>query len=519
MMRKLSIYHVLVALLTFSLIIPAGLASAEESESGSLTIHKFEQEPDSEQGNGDGSELPDAPDGTPLSGVTFTLTQTHSYNAATDEWKEVSSTETEYVTGDNGKIHISDIDLGRYKVQETNGPAHVNLNEDEFFVDIPMTNTEGTSHNYDVHIYPKNETIRGAVELIKVDGETNEPLAGVQFDLYDTADQKLNEQTLTTDADGKIQVDGLPWNHEGNYFKEVETVGGYVLGGTVPFTIEESGHFEDTEHMGTVVEVTAKNYQEPKVIKEVDTSAVNRGEEVTYTISVDLPADIKEYKHFVVTDELHENLEFVSEGAAPNGFAFDRNGQTLTWTATPADLEPGIAEITFKAKVKEDAPVNVGVDNVATIDYTNKHNHTGEKETEPITVTPTAGTLVVVKQDGNTEKTLKGAEFDLRYKDGSVYKSGTTNEDGKIDFGEVDYGLYDLVETKAPEGYSKLRNAIEVEVNVDSDEQTIKVDNYKSGWELPKTGGIGTLLFTIGGLLLMSGALYLYIRRKRGEVA
>lgn len=98
-------------------------------------------------------------------------------------------------------------------------------------------------------------------------------------------------------------------------------------------------------------------------------------------------------------------------------------------------------------------------------------------------------------------------------------KTGTTNNNGIIDFGEVDYGEYKLVETKAPEGYSKLRNPIDVTVNEANNEQTITVDNYKSGWELPKTGGIGSLLFTLAGLILMGTAAFMFIRRRRKEIA
>src|SRR5699024_3486288 len=128
MRKRFFIYHFLIAIMMFSLIIPAGVANAEPTK-GSLTIHKFEQEPGISQGNPDGSELTNPPEGEPLKGVTFTLTQTHSFNPETDEWTEVQGTPQDYVTNGDGKIIINDIDLGRYKVQETDGPSHVNLNK------------------------------------------------------------------------------------------------------------------------------------------------------------------------------------------------------------------------------------------------------------------------------------------------------------------------------------------------------------------------------------------------------
>src|SRR5690606_41956802 len=119
-------------------------------------------------------------------GIEFTVALTHVYHPETDEWEEVQGTAFTRVSDDNGQIVIEDIALGRYKVEETAGPPHVQLNTEEFFIDIPLTNPTGDTLNYDVHIYPKNETIRGAVELLKLDGEAEGQvgLAGVVFELY-----------------------------------------------------------------------------------------------------------------------------------------------------------------------------------------------------------------------------------------------------------------------------------------------------------------------------------------------
>src|SRR5690625_489471 len=160
MRKRFSIYYFLVAIMVFSLVLP-GFAGAEVNGSpkGSLTIHKFEKEPNSDGGvDGDGSANQPAP-GTALEGVTFTLTQTHSYNPSTDIWTKVDGNPDDYVTGSDGKIVINNIPLGRYTVQETEWPANVVGNDKKYTVDIPMTNKEGTDVNYDVHIYPKNETV------------------------------------------------------------------------------------------------------------------------------------------------------------------------------------------------------------------------------------------------------------------------------------------------------------------------------------------------------------------------
>lgn len=508
MTKKISIFHFLIAVMLFSLVIPAGVTEATPTNQGKLTIHKFSQEPGTTPGTpGDGSELSTPPTGTAVPEVTYTIKQTHAFNEGTGDWTETpNAVAFTMKTGPDGTIS-KDLTLGRYTVKETAGPANINLNPEEFKVEIPMTNSDGTANNYRVHIYPKNEVIRGAVELTKKDGETGTALPGVKFDLYDKANNKVNESPLPlTDGNGKITVQDLSFGEY--YFKEVSTISGYVLGGkTEIFKITESG---------SVIKVTAKNYEEPGVEKEVDKSAVNRGEEVIYTIKLDLPADIKDYQNFVVTDTLHANLEFVSEGTTPSGFTLTQNGQKLTWTGDPANLSPGPANITFKAKVRKDAPANIDIENVAIIDYANEYNHGGENNSDPVIHTPTAGTLKVIKQDGKTQTKLTGAVFELRNTaDEIVAGPKTSDANGEIDFGELNYGDYKLIETKAPGDYRKLRNPIDITINTDKSIHEITVDNYKSGWELPKTGGMGTTLFTLIGLIFMGAAIYLYMRRRR----
>src|SRR5699024_792607 len=182
-----------------------------------------------------------------------------------------------------------------------------------------------------------------------------------------------------------------------------------------------------------------------------------------------------EYESFKITDILDNRLEYVGDSqSGPAGFDFNQDGQTLTWTATNFDqLEPGKLDITFKAKVKEDATPNEPIPNEGEIDYNNSYEDGGDK-TPPVTVTPTVGSLSVKKVDGDSGDGLAGAVFELRDENGGVVATGTSGSDGVVDFNgktdELDYGNYQLVETKAPEGYSLLRNPIDVTIDKDNSE-------------------------------------------------
>lgn len=86
-------------------------------------------------------------------------------------------------------------------------------------------------------------------------------------------------------------------------------------------------------------------------------------------------------------------------------------------------------------------------------------------------------------------------------------------------------GDYTLKEVKAPDGYNKAANDVELEVVAYADDKDfttfeVPVADYASvvnrkGSELPSTGGIGTMLFIGGGALLIMIAAILLLTNKR----
>ena len=88
---------------------------------------------------------------------------------------------------------------------------------------------------------------------------------------------------------------------------------------------------------------------------------------------------------------------------------------------------------------------------------------------------------------------------------------------------------YLLTETKAPAGYNKLAEPVEVVLDPVQDEKkdytgavegstevgyTTKNVENKIG-KLPKTGGIGTIVFSVLGALMIAGGVMLLISRKK----
>jgi len=88
-------------------------------------------------------------------------------------------------------------------------------------------------------------------------------------------------------------------------------------------------------------------------------------------------------------------------------------------------------------------------------------------------------------------------------------------------------GTYLLVEVQAPTGYNPFTNPITLEVGpTTANDEFIVVATItnSSDFELPLTGGAGTLLFTIIGLSLIGGSvlfviMYARSRKKQEELS
>lgn len=226
--------------------------------------------------------------------------------------------------------------------------------------------------------------------------------------------------------------------------------------------------------------------------------------------------------------------------------------------------------VTYTATLNKDAVVGgAGNTNSATIQYSNNPSTGGTGESEPSKVRVFTYGFTVDKYTGknydDTATRLAGAEFTLAHKGGTaisfvkvadsatqnaVYRVAkadeagatttiTTPANGKVDFRGLENGEYTLTETKAPAGYNKLASAIGVKVDgqnngTDTTHATvvIKYDNNngsvydqtasngvipvqnKPGVVLPGTGGMGTIAFTVIGVLVIALGVAWTLKRK-----
>lgn len=195
-------------------------------------------------------------------------------------------------------------------------------------------------------------------------------------------------------------------------------------------------------------------------------------------------------------------------------------------------------KVTFSAKVNADIAEKVTKDlpNTDGLYYGNEGNFTYKPGNNTVNVA-TAG-LDVTKVDGNATSTkLAGAEFTL-YKDSActeaivvegetVKATTTTNGNDKFYYGTHEFYFtpgvdYFVKETKAPAGYNINSTIFKVTAVAKAYTAVGTVENGATVVKdypvtVPQTGGMGTMMFYVGGaaLIACAGVLLFVLKRKK----
>ena len=296
---------------------------------------------------------------------------------------------------------------------------------------------------------------------------------------------------------------------------------------------------------------------------------VERGQEVPFTITATFPSYDKDAtdRAFQITDEptgMKVKEVTVKVGEVPLAAGTDyklvsvkddgTDGDEITTLPAAEDQKVRVRFTSaYIGKDNRHAGQTVTVEVKAQITdadtFVNKAS--SDKGSKPSEVNGKLGSITINKYDENNSKLLADAEFSIapmkedevgakiqfvlvgQNKDGqSIYKKATEEEIKNDDITKVtnivakngvvvakglDDGKYKIVEEKAPAGYSVVTvNDVTIE-NGGNPTATVNVSDTKLH-SLPHTGGMGTYLFTIIGVVVMVGAAgAFFISRRKGS--
>ena len=381
----------------------------------------------------------------------------------------------------------------------------------------------------------------------------------------------LVNKTLQSKADTEMESEGASFTAANsvdyasydltNYQFGESVAGGYALqinNGTVPTPTKQVKEHGGDEYVTGTTTASNRTY--------------DLGEEVVYRIAVNLPATIagQDDSKYVFEDTLPAGItlgdpKFKVYGKMgddgeeheldPSSYTDQSLGQTIKLQLDNTNIKNETTAFTWSdtsktpylvvyiyGSINENAQVTSNIDNTAKFSVDNDSQTSN-------TVRINTGGFRVAKQDSNTKALLSGAVFNV-YRETDV-QGGKLKEDAQPlkftkDDGETStyyyngtngkadittssaastfnlavkglaYGTYYIVETKAPTGHQLVSGLIQVTVGAGTYTTQTAVLNPPTT-DLPFTGGMGTIIFTVVGLALIGGAAFFFIRSRKSK--
>ena len=425
-----------------------------------------------------------------------------------------------------GHTSASDIEQGLYLVVETCVPENVTSTCNPFFVSLPMTTIDGTAWNYDVTVYPKNQT--GNPTLDKT----------VREDKNSTG---KNTGSLTDITGGYAHTASASIG---------DTVD-YQIISTMPTITSKASDLSEYAYVDTMSkgikynknDVAIEFFKDAGCTDKIATWAVNSGK---FTVGYDDTANTM-------------TIRMTDTGLS------EINEETTVYTdSVKRGYSDCTMRITYAATLTADAQMG-DTDNPNEVELTwRRTNNTYFDTLRDCCHVYTYG-IDVLKQFSENGGNLRNVKFKLHndsddcyitaeQKDGVYYAKGfaakkadaTTfvpNSSGHIVVKGLEDDAYSLTETATDKGYVLLKDAVKIVIKTAESGQCEKCGaklltasatvNGKDasmtdgnaivpltvvnnpGFDLPKTGGYGTWMFTIGGVVLLGAAAFIVIRSRK----
>ena len=429
-------------------------------------------------------------------------------------------------TDATGHTSASDMEQGLYLVVETRVPENVTSTCNPFLVSLPMTTIDGAAWNYDVTVYPKNQT--GNPDLEKTVREAKNSTG-------------KNTGSLTDIKDG----------YEHTATASVGDVVDYQIISTLPTITSKASALSEYTYVDTMSkgirynknDVVIEFFKDAGCTDKITTWDENSGK---FTVGYDDTADTMTIR---MTDT---GLSEINESESVYTDNVKRGYSDCTMRITYA------ATLTADAKMGD-------TDNPNEVVLTWKRTNTTYFDTLKDCCHIYTYGVDVLKHFSDNGGNMKNVKFRLHndgddcyiiadLKDGVYYAKGfaakkadaTTfvpNSSGHIVVKGLEDDAYSLTETATDKGYVLLKEAVKIVIKtaengqceqcgaklltasatVNGKDVTMSDGNAivpltvvnNLGFNLPKTGGYGTWMFTIGGVALLGAAAFIVVKSRK----
>ena len=429
-------------------------------------------------------------------------------------------------TDATGHTSASDMEQGLYLIVETRVPENVTSTCNPFFVSLPMTTIDGAAWNYDVTVYPKNQT--GNPTLEKTVREAKNSTGKNNGSLTDITDGYAHTATASVGDTVDYQViSTLP-----TITSKASALSEYTYVDTLSKGIRYNKN-----------DVVIEFFKDAGCTDKIATWAENSGK---FAVAYDDAANTMTIR---MTDT---GLSEINEVATVYSDSVKRGYSDCTMRISYA------ATLTADAKMGD-------ADNPNEVVLTwRRTNNTYFDTLKDCCHVYTYG-IDVLKQFSDNGGNVRNVKFRLHndsddcyiiadLKDGIYYAKGITskksdattfipNSSGHIVVKGLEDDTYSLTEIATDKGYVLLRDAVKIVIKTAENGQCEKCSaklltasatvNGKDvtmsegnaivpltvvnnpGFDLPKTGGYGVWMYTVGGVLLLGAAAFIVIRSRK----
>ncbi|WP_342025681.1 collagen binding domain-containing protein [Cytobacillus pseudoceanisediminis] len=280
---------------------------------------------------------------------------------------------------------------------------------------------------------------KGNFKVVKTDADTNMPLAGAIFGLYDKSGTALLEK-LETDEKGEAEFKA--YKYKSYKLKELTPPVGFVI--SDEYKTGKEITFTETDQTFTVANKKLLQAVELTKLDQADASKNLEG------------AEFELYKK--------SNAGFFKVSSHTT----DENGQIIINELPPGDYQ----------FVETKAPLHYLLD-TSPIGFTIEEEQTAAVKVKKANERG-KGSLTIKKVDAADEKTrLKGAEFELYDEKGQFIDRTATDAEGLAVFKDLPFDSYLIKETKAPSGYAIDPASVNIPITIDAPTKELTVKNHK----------------------------------------